>query len=81
MLALLTYLYEMSSAAEWFQEALQKSCKRAGCSSSKFWLFNAAVESSVFDNDKQSCCIVAENCRIMICAAEWLQKANECCQR
>ena len=25
--------------------ASQKSCKRAGCSSSKFWLFNAAVES------------------------------------
>ena len=24
---------------------LQKSCKRAGCSSSKFWLFLAAVES------------------------------------
>ena len=35
----------MSSAAEWLQEALQKSCKRAGCSSSKFWLFRAAVES------------------------------------
>ena len=38
-------LYETSSAAEWLQEALQKSCKRAGCSSSKFWLFRAAVES------------------------------------
>ena len=33
------------STAEWLQEALQKSCKRAGCSSSKFWLFRAAVES------------------------------------
>ena len=37
--------YERSSAAEWLQEALQKSCIRAGCSSSKFWLFRAAVES------------------------------------
>ena len=37
--------YETSSAVEWLQEALQKSCKRAGCSSSKFWLFRAAVES------------------------------------
>ena len=37
--------YETSSAAEWLQEALQKSCKSAGCSSSKFWLFHAAVES------------------------------------
>ena len=26
------------SAAEWLQEALQKSCKRARCSSRKFWL-------------------------------------------
>ena len=33
------------SPAEWLQEALQKSCIRAGCSSSKFWLFRAAVES------------------------------------
>ena len=27
------------------QNALQKSCKRAGCSGSKFWLFRAVVES------------------------------------
>ena len=33
------------STAEWLQKVLQKSCKRAGCSSSKFWLFRAAVES------------------------------------
>ena len=33
------------SATEWLQEGLQKSCKRAGCSSSKFWLFRTAVES------------------------------------
>ena len=33
------------SATEWLQEGLQKSCKRAGCSSSKFWLFHTAVES------------------------------------
>ena len=35
------------SAAEWLQEALQKSCKRAGCSSSKFWLFHAAENSRI----------------------------------
>ena len=38
-------LYETSSAAEWLQEALQKSGKRAGCTSNKFWVFEAAVES------------------------------------
>ena len=31
------------SAAEWLQEALQNSCKEAGCSSRKFWLFGAAL--------------------------------------
>ena len=31
------------SAAEWLQEALQNSCKKAGCSSRKFWLFGAAL--------------------------------------
>ena len=31
------------SAAEWLQEALQNSCKEAGCSSRKFWLFRAAL--------------------------------------
>ena len=39
--------YETSSAAEWLQEVLQKSCKRVCWSSSKFWLFNTAVESSL----------------------------------
>ena len=33
------------SAAEWLQEALQNSCKEAGCSSRKFWLFGAALWS------------------------------------
>ena len=36
---------EKSRAAERLQEALQKSRKRAGCSSSKFRMFNAAMES------------------------------------
>ena len=35
------------SAAEWLQEALQNSCKEAGCSSRKFWLFGAAHKNAV----------------------------------
>ena len=37
--------YETSSAAAALKNDFKKRYKRAGCSSSKFWLFRAAVES------------------------------------
>ena len=33
------------SAAEWLQEVLQNSCREAGCSSRKFWLFGQRYEA------------------------------------
>ena len=45
--ALLPYYMKTRTkrAAEWLQEALQNSCKEAGYSSRKFWLFGAALWS------------------------------------
>ena len=69
----LLYPYETSSAAEWLQEALQKSCKSAGLQQSQIL---DAVESPL-TAIKQRFCSGAENSRITICAAKWLQSGFE----
>ena len=61
------------SAAEWLQEALQKSCKSAGRQQPQIL---AAVESPL-TAIKQRFCSGAENSRITICAAKWLQSGFE----
>ena len=68
----LLYPYETSSAAEWLQEALQKSCKSAGLQQSQIL---DAVESPL-TAIKQRFCSGAENSRITICAAKWLRKTK-----
>ena len=63
------YPYETSSAAAALQNGFKKRYKRAvkalGCSGKPFY------------SDKQRFCSGAENFRITICAAKWLQSGFE----
>ena len=72
--------YETSSAAAALQNDFKKRYKRAAkglaAAVAKNGCF-ALQSGKPFDSDKQRCCSGAENSRITICAAKWLQSGFE----
>ena len=72
--------YETSSAVAALQNDFKKRYKRAAkglaAAVAKNGCF-ALQSGKPFDSDKQRCCSGAENSRITICAAKWLQSGFE----
>ena len=71
--------YETSSAAAALQNDFKKRYKRAAKGLAAAVAKNGcfALQGKPFDSDKQRCCSGAENFRITICAAKWLQSGFE----
>ena len=71
--------YETSSAAAALQNDFKKRYKRAAKGLAAAVAKNGcfALQGKPFDSDKQRCCSGAENSRITICAAKWLQSGFE----
>ena len=71
--------YETSSAAAALQNNIKKRYKRAAKGLAAAVAKNGcfALQGKPFDSDKQRCCSGAENSRITICAAKWLQSGFE----
>ena len=69
----------MSSAAAALQNDFKKCYKRAAKGLAAAVAKNGcfALQGKPFDSDKQRCCSSAENSRITICAAKWLQSGFE----
>ena len=61
------------SGAEWLQEARYKRAAKALATA----VANFGCSGKPFDSDKQRCCSSAENSRITICTAKWLQSGLE----
>ena len=74
-----TFPYETSSAAAALQNDFKKRYKRAAKGLAAAVAKNGcfALQGKPFDSDKQRCCSGAENSRITICAAKWLQSGFE----
>ena len=72
-------LDETSSAAAVLQNDFKKRYKRAAKGLAAAVAKNGcfALQGKPFDSDKQRCCSGAENFRITICAAKWLQSGFE----
>ena len=72
------YPYETSSAAAVLQNGFKKRYKRAvkGLAAAAA-AANFGCSGKPFDSDKQRFCSGAENSRITICAAKWLQSGFE----
>ena len=58
-----------------FKKRYKRAAKGLAAAVAKNGCF--ALQGKPFDSDKQRCCSGAENSRITICAAKWLQSGFE----